>query len=1081
MTLLDWLDDLTVRFLLNLPPAEMSSMPRLCFQVEEAQWFYEDFVRPANPQLPSLNLRQFCLTLFRHSPLLSGFSDAQHAAAYEEFLAYKVRVPVRGAILMDENMGKVLLVRGWKKGASWSFPRGKINRDEKDLDCAIREVYEETGYDVRAAGLVSRNEEQGEVKAIDITMREQHMRLFVFRGVPLDTHFEPRTRREIGKIEWYNIKDLPGFKKHKGQVGHGQGEATSTKFYMVAPFLPQLKKWIGQQMKKDAALLQYNAGLDLPTSYGQQAAIVENEGEAEPAISTVPASFEGLQSAEGLKRLLSIKAGPAPTAEPLVPRYEGQEQDRGQGAHLLSLLKGGAPANVGVPAWQQAAQELPAQYSANMRIQPQPGMQTNFTGPTLHETFRQTAPHEGLFGSSRIRQAPQYTTHHLSGSPQHADRFPVELQSVPAVNDGLLQNQRHYSENDHKQAFGNPSSTHDGHMMSIGVVGHVPDRSTPGPHAPSSLDQHNVRAPGTFDAPQSTRTPNTALLGLFQHGSAVSNAALPAVLSQSQDHSGYPPTTQAFGKQPSDAGSRSDVLQSLANQLSAAGGASRFQPGHPVQPPQGANGPIASGPSVPEASKLPAPKLNAHSMKLLDALKGTERPKESNGNSQAATGNIQTGPSHQTNLLSLFKKSSEPAISQRAEMPLRHTDVANDVSERNLSKPPHLDTNHARKMTPDNVTGFMPKVNSRAPPAANSPVELPAGQLTPRASGGDGLNPKQSTKREARVKGQKPTPASAVASQTAPDRPKSRGQLYDPTQPSSSSQVNVPRLKVEAIGNHGSRSPQQRPAAKSGSRSSGGPTKNRSPENGQPTPQFSILQRPGSSAGRTSMPQSPLRNEAPGTGFHPQVLKRPTSGENFTTSNPIEPRPSGNGSHTAPIDKKDQLLALFGKKASPEPVAQPTTASQQGNVPRKDEQQKDKLLNLFNAKPSASATPSPEPPSAPQLVPESRASSSQSRQASGNSQQLLLNLFNSTNSATTASPSTPISPFALGTPVTRLPNKFSTEQPGQPRSRLGSFQASTLGGPPTPSSATPTETKEFLLGYLNGVVKKEGQKNERRA
>jgi len=34
------------------------------------------------------------------------------------------------------------------------FPRGKINKDEKDLDCAIREVYEETGFDIKEAGLV---------------------------------------------------------------------------------------------------------------------------------------------------------------------------------------------------------------------------------------------------------------------------------------------------------------------------------------------------------------------------------------------------------------------------------------------------------------------------------------------------------------------------------------------------------------------------------------------------------------------------------------------------------------------------------------------------------------------------------------------------------------------------------------------------------------------------------------------------------------------------------------------------------------------------------------------------------------
>lgn len=192
--LLSGLDDLCVRFIINLPHEELESVARICFQVEEAQWFYEDFIRPIDPTLPSLNLRDFCLAIFRHCPLLSAFSGSQHLAAYQEFLGYKTRVPVRGAILLNHDMDEVLLVKGWKKNASWSFPRGKINKDEKDLDCAVREVYEETGYDVREAGLT---DDPDVVKAIDVTMREQHIRLFCIRSVPQDTVFAPRTRKEI--------------------------------------------------------------------------------------------------------------------------------------------------------------------------------------------------------------------------------------------------------------------------------------------------------------------------------------------------------------------------------------------------------------------------------------------------------------------------------------------------------------------------------------------------------------------------------------------------------------------------------------------------------------------------------------------------------------------------------------------------------------------------------------------------------------------------------------------------------------------------------------------------------------------
>ncbi|KAH8909929.1 DCP2-domain-containing protein, partial [Coniochaeta sp. PMI_546] len=230
------------RFIINLPEEDLSSVARICFQVEEAQWFYEDFIRPLDPTLPSMTLRSFCLRIFQHCPLLASFSAESHMKAFEDFLQYKTRVPVRGAILLNEAMDSTVLVKGWKKGASWSFPRGKINKDEDDLECAIREVDEETGFDIKAAGLVPK---QDEVKYIEVTMREQQIRLYVFRNVPMDTVFAPRTRKEISKIQWYKLSELPAFrKKGTNQDNDAAAASNANKFYMVAPFLVPLKKWV---------------------------------------------------------------------------------------------------------------------------------------------------------------------------------------------------------------------------------------------------------------------------------------------------------------------------------------------------------------------------------------------------------------------------------------------------------------------------------------------------------------------------------------------------------------------------------------------------------------------------------------------------------------------------------------------------------------------------------------------------------------------------------------------------------------------------------------------------------------------
>ncbi|PWW79456.1 DCP2-domain-containing protein [Tuber magnatum] len=243
-TLVEILDDLCVRFIINLPEEELSSIERICFQIEEAQWYFEDFIRETNPTLPTLPLRAFLNKIFAVCPLpiLKEMPPERAENAFAEFMAYKTRVPVRGAILLNSAMDKCVLVKGWKSGASWSFPRGKINKDERDEDCAAREVLEETGYDV-----------EGRVHSdhfVEVTMREQNMRLYIVPGVPEETKFEPRTRKEISKIAWHYLSDLPTFSKKKNQQNIQQSDVRNGKYYMVAPFLKELRKWISTSGRK---------------------------------------------------------------------------------------------------------------------------------------------------------------------------------------------------------------------------------------------------------------------------------------------------------------------------------------------------------------------------------------------------------------------------------------------------------------------------------------------------------------------------------------------------------------------------------------------------------------------------------------------------------------------------------------------------------------------------------------------------------------------------------------------------------------------------------------------------------------
>ncbi|KAH7342711.1 hypothetical protein BKA65DRAFT_457848 [Rhexocercosporidium sp. MPI-PUGE-AT-0058] len=320
----DWLDDLCARFILNLPLADLGSIERICFQVEEAQWFYEDFIRPLDPTLPSMNLRVFSQEIFKHCPILSDFSEGKHMAAFEQFMMYKKRVPVRGAIMLNEAMDATLLVKGWKKGAAWSFPRGKINKDEDDLDCAIREVYEETGYHLGDAGLVPHDRN---VTKLEVNMRDQQVHLFVFKNVPMDTPFAPRTRKEISKIDWWLLSDLPAYKK-QGREQQAPAQNAS-KFYMVAPFLVKLRKWMIEEKKNNSKRISSNQYLS--TGMSNDEMFTEEDPGAD---STGPVHFRDAShrvpdqnsmedASAALNRLLQIQqppqelqAGPASMAPP---------------------------------------------------------------------------------------------------------------------------------------------------------------------------------------------------------------------------------------------------------------------------------------------------------------------------------------------------------------------------------------------------------------------------------------------------------------------------------------------------------------------------------------------------------------------------------------------------------------------------------------------------------------------------------------------------------------------------------------------------------------------------------------------
>ncbi|KAH3901397.1 decapping enzyme complex catalytic subunit SCDLUD_002889 [Saccharomycodes ludwigii] len=224
------LEDLLVRFIINCPEEDLSSEERVLFQFEEAHWFYADFIKILNPKtLPNLKIKNFASKIIELCPLIWKWTDETADEALQKFSQYKKTIPVRGAAIFNEHLNKMLLVKG-TESESWSFPRGKISKDENDVDCCIREVMEETGFDL--TDYIDENE------YVQRNIGGKNYKIFLVSGVPENFPFKPLVRHEIEDIKWKDFKKL---------VKSIYNNNTNVKFYLVNAMIRSISLWIKKQ------------------------------------------------------------------------------------------------------------------------------------------------------------------------------------------------------------------------------------------------------------------------------------------------------------------------------------------------------------------------------------------------------------------------------------------------------------------------------------------------------------------------------------------------------------------------------------------------------------------------------------------------------------------------------------------------------------------------------------------------------------------------------------------------------------------------------------------------------------------
>ena len=871
--------------------------------------------------------------------------------------------------MLNENMDEVVLVKGWKKSANWSFPRGKINKDEPDLDCAIREVYEETGYDIKAAGLVK---DEKESKYIEMNLREQHMRLYVFRGVPMDTYFEPRTRKEISKINWWKLADLPTLKKKKQQQ-EGRGEdlaINANKFYMVAPFLPQLKRWISLQRKLDKA---------------------KREGEVPTMSNAIDEDYISVEMPKTNGGVIDVSP------------------NNDFGLLVDNLRHSAQPVNTGeshdIPQTSADTTDLTAQLKSFLGVQSSEASKSvdhPLTDNSLTPEVLNNAKANGLL--ALLQSKPPTKSTRLPQTPMEKV---IEQPPQPR------------------------SPTHPQHQ---------PPRFTILP-PPPAFPMPPIQDTATMAHIQQPQPPQTRPIPPPQQpAQLIPRAAHPL-------HQKAPPRSR--GHQPAMA---------------------PYQRTGDPQFAQYSQGPGKQPPSIPPASKLPPPRLNAQSSALLDLFRSeqsTKTPTADGGFKEPAF------PSQQP-LQAIPPMDSRTNDILNNETPARTRDQQQSrqsSSSTTLFVPPQVSSNpHVAKSNElikpksehhDKLLSLfrIPSMPSTEPSKTgtstlqpqSTPVELSAMPATPNHS-------REASRKDA--SSQKPSPAVQIQRRTQQNSTKHQKSAVSAT---VNGPLNVPQFDVlskaakdhkQSSAHNGHLQPQKRSPitilARPGSSHAPAPA-------GPPkmaTEGIPLTKQEKASAPRLHTFVTPTKDQpptpnlqgrnGPAKAFQPQILRRPAHLQDLNEPSPIQPLPSPqhrdftDRSSTQPADHKKSLLSLF-TQPSPSPIISPPSAIPTSGI--------DPTIDFTSFLSPLPPTPTPQ---------------QQADAAFARLQKTIGPLSHPDG------PSTSSNDFPKP-PVLKL-NEINTAMAEGLKMGQQSSERSTPA--PTPTvPRTALKDKEFLLGYLEGVAR----------
>jgi len=234
------------------------------------------------------------------------------------------------------------------------------------------------------------------------------------------------------KIQWYDLASLPGWRKTKNKQGDPQQETLkANKFYMVAPFLQPLKRWINEQKKRTLMIPgtsheQYATDdgtahelADVQSAQAQQAqeapfraadnlmALLRGQRAASLIPSHPPPVARNSDAADRLKHLLSVGQ-----SLPSVP----PSKDRDGGAtDLLAMLRQGSTAMLEPTNQHPGPPKTPVDQIANIAYPPR--RPSHHRRPSSYTTPTQPPP-DFAYSPARIAQQQAQKSNVGYGPPQ---------------------------------------------------------------------------------------------------------------------------------------------------------------------------------------------------------------------------------------------------------------------------------------------------------------------------------------------------------------------------------------------------------------------------------------------------------------------------------------------------------------------------------------------------------------------------------------------------------------------------------------------------------------------------------------